>query len=98
MVGIFAFYYKTNIDVPPYKTFPIYDEYGTLVGGFSKDDNGSLRCSISGIGHPCALKITSGDAFYFGVVHKNEHIYGVVSENKINDGQLMVYAAFPIEA
>jgi hypothetical protein len=96
MIGIFIFFAKTQHQIPEYRTFPIYDEYGALVGGFSSYTSDTVRCSISGKGYPCAIKISADGIFYFGIIQKGQEFQGIVSENKTDESQSLVSLATPV--
>lgn len=46
------------------QSWPVYDEYFTIVGSFVVADGGFLKAFIAGKHYPLALKVSTGDGFY----------------------------------
>lgn len=76
------------------KSWPIYDEYMTLVGAFTVGEGGRLNCFIGGSESPISLKVSSNEFFYATPVSgphgQTEQI--IVSEYNINLNSIKVKA------
>jgi hypothetical protein len=50
--------------IEAYRSLPVYDDAGGLVGAFTLDYGQKVQCFVSGANHPAALQISTGDHFY----------------------------------
>jgi hypothetical protein len=76
------------------KSWPIYDEYFQLIGGFTVSTNGNIECFVSGVGHPASLSISSKTPFYATPLCGKHGGYEkiIVSEHKLNNQSVEVIA------
>lgn len=93
---IFRFEIQIREDMRSYETFPIYDDYGNLVGGFTRRLGDLVRGFISGSGYPMALDVSSEAAFYFTPRIDDDGLigYGLISDKPLNVLSVKVQAAY----
>lgn len=76
------------------KSWPIYDEYFSLVGAFTVGPGGKMHCFISGVESPISLKVSSKESFFatplLGQHGQIEKI--IVSEYKMSSESIEVTA------
>jgi hypothetical protein len=84
---IYRFQVEITGDVPAYQTHPVYDESGTLVGGFTLLHGDVVTGFIAGVGYPLALSVSTDAPFYFT---PREGPDGKVSKGVISDKQISV--------
>ena len=87
MDKIYKFKVEVSGDAPSGESYPIYDdEKHQLLGAFVVDKGQVLLGFISGIHHPTALYISTGDIFYFTPIDgpDGKIAYGVVSDVSIS--------------
>jgi hypothetical protein len=82
---IFRFKVEIPGDLESYKTYPVYDEFGKLVGGFTVFKGSMMAGFIAGVGYPLALVISTGEPFYFTAC---EDSTGRISYGKVTDYEM----------
>lgn len=86
---IYKFTAEVIETVPSYETFPMFDEYGKLVGAFARLRGDYVKGWVSGKESPVALRVSTGESFWFtpklgkdGTVSHaivSEHSFGAMS-------------------
>jgi hypothetical protein len=71
--------FKQHLDYD--QTLPIFDAYGTLVGGFTRLSDTRIVGFVSGTGYPLALEVSTEGFFYFTAHTQNEVIAGAILTN-----------------
>lgn len=62
--GSFTFSVDFGLWVDSAKVGVIYDDNGKMVGSFTIQDGGLIKCFVSSYNHQLALEVTSGIPFY----------------------------------
>jgi len=93
---IFRFEVQVLGDMPSFETFPIFDDYGTLIGGFTRRQGDLVKGFIAGTGYPMALLVSTEQSFYFTPRVEGDGMiaYAIVSEQNVSEYSIKVQAAY----
>ena len=93
---IFRFEIEVLGDSPSFETFPIYDDYGILVGGFTRRQGSRIYGFIAGTGYPLALAVSSEQPFYFTPSHGKTRFmtHATISATKVSPTSVRVTSAY----
>lgn len=85
MDRVFRFEAQVIETVPSFETFPIVDDARRLIGSFIRLAGDTVRGWVAGNDSPVALRVSTGDDFWFTPVKDEEGIiaYAIVSEAKV---------------
>ena len=85
--NIYKFKVEIGGDAPSGESHPIYDDEGKhLLGAFVLDKGQTLLGFVSGVAHPTALHVSTGDFFFFTPIDgpDGKVAFGIVSEVRIS--------------
>jgi hypothetical protein len=95
MARIYRFEVQVIETIPSHESFPALDEYGAVIGAFARLHGDQVRGWLAGADTPVALKVTTGDGFWFTPRIANDGLvsHAVVSERKLGPMSVRVTAA-----
>ncbi len=87
----YRFEVQVEGNMEAYRSMPLYDDSGALVGAFTLDHGQTVQGFVSGANHQASIQISTGEPFYFTPFNTDNFItHGLVTSCKVNFNSIQI--------